>query len=91
MRLANRISWAQKHVRAAAKAAATRLGHDLRAFQPSGERFASSECKDPRCGMGVSVSDVIGERAMHGAAVTFRCPGKPRGALRFRAPDDRLQ
>jgi len=69
-----------------ARAIAAKLGHEMQPFLALGDTLASSECRDPRCGMGATVTSDPDARGAHmlGAAITFRCAGKPnRRTLRY--------
>jgi hypothetical protein len=78
--------WPLRQAQAQARKRAAALGHDLRPFVALCDTLASTECRDPRCGMGVTVkSDAHGGPALIcGSAVVFRCVGKPnRRTLRY--------
>lgn len=76
---------ARDKLRRSAIAAAEKLGHTLGQFDHLGPTGAAA-CTDPRCGMGLTftLEPDPGKPSIIGAAVTWRCPGKPnRRTIRY--------
>jgi hypothetical protein len=75
-----------KRLQHSTKRRATRLGHQLSPFVYLGETIGAAECLDDRCRMGVTICTQSGyqKEPAVGAAVMFRCVGKPnRRTLRY--------
>lgn len=76
---------ARRKLRLETIARAAALGHNLGQFDHMGPTGAAA-CTDPRCGMGVTftLDPDPGAPAIIGAAITWRCPGKPnRRTIRY--------